>query len=100
MSSAWDITYSVRPPRAVFLNFPLNHQIGKPNDPKLQGRILLDALRAFEMFWQPGMMLTLPYVWDANDTSWEEEDYGPGVQLYGVGRAIQEGFVEQKLKRA
>lgn len=100
LSSAWDITYSVRPPRAVFVNFPLNHQIGKPNDPKLQRRILLDALKAFELFWQPGMMLTLPYVWDANDTSWEEKDYGPEAQLYGVGRAVQEGFVEQKLKRA
>jgi hypothetical protein len=48
MSSAWDVTFSVRPPRAVFLDFPLNHQTGKADEPELQRRILLDALRAFE----------------------------------------------------
>ena len=100
MSSAWDVTFAVRPPRAVFVNFPLNHETGKANDPKLQRQILLDALRAFELFWAPGMMLTLPYVWDAQDASWEERDFGPGFELYGVGEAMQEGFAERKLGRA
>ncbi len=100
MSSAWDITFAARPPRAVFVNFPLNHQTGKANDPKLQRQILLDALRAFELFWTPGMMLTLPHVWDPQDASWEEKDFGPGFELYGVGEAMQEGFAERKLGRA
>ncbi len=100
MSSAWDITFAVRPPRAVFVNFPLNHETGKPGDPALQRRILLDAFRAWEMFWAPGQMLSLPYVWDAKDRSWEEKDFGPGFELYGVGTAMQEGYAEQKLKRA
>ncbi len=100
MSSAWDITFAARPPRAVFVNYPLNHQTGKVNDPKLQRQILLDALRAFELLWTPGMMLALPYVWDSQDASWEEKDFGPGFELYGVGEAMQEGFAERKLGRA
>lgn len=100
MSSAWDITFAVRPPRAVFVNFPLNHETGKAGDPALQRRILLDALRAFEALWAPGMMLTLPYVWDPEDASWEEKDFGPGFELYGVGQAMQEGFHERGLTRS
>lgn len=100
LSSAWDVTFAVRPPRSVFVNFPLNHQTGKANDPALQRRILLDALRAFEQLWAPGMMLTLPYVWDSEDMSWEEKDFGPGFELYGVGGAMQEGFAERALDRS
>jgi hypothetical protein len=100
MSSAWDITMSVRPPRAVFVNFPLNHQTGKANDPALQRRLLLDALRAFETLWMPGQMLCLPYVWDANDRTWEDVDYGPNAVGYGVGRSVQDEFAEHTLGRA
>jgi hypothetical protein len=100
MSSAYDITAAVRPPRAVFLNFPLNHETGKAGDPVLQRRILLDAFHAFETLWAPGQILTLPYVWDPDDRSWEEHDYGPGFQLYGVGHAIQDDFAERKLDRS
>lgn len=100
MSSAWDITFAVRPPRAVFVNFPLNHQTGKANDPPLQRRILLDALKAFETLWAPGQILCLPYVWDPNDTTWEGKDFGAGFELYGVGEAMQEGYAEHPLRRA
>jgi hypothetical protein len=100
MSSAWDITFAVRPPRAVFVNFPLNHQTGKANDPGLQRRILLDAFRAFETLWAPGQMVSLPYVWDPDDRTWEEKDFGHGFELYGVGAAMQEGFAERTLSRA
>ena len=100
MSSAWDVTHAVRPPRAVFLNFPLNHETGKANDPALQRRILLDAFRAFETLWAPGQVLTLPYVWDPADRSWEDTDFGPGVELYGVGASMQQGFGERTLGRA
>jgi hypothetical protein len=75
MTSALDITRSVKPPRAVFVNFPLGHQTGKPNDPDLQRRIVTDAMRAFATIDAPGAIVELPYVWDANDRSWEERDY-------------------------
>jgi hypothetical protein len=100
MSSAWDVTFEVRPPRAVFVNFPLNHQTGKPHDAALQRRILLDAFRAFETLWAPGQMLTLPYVWDPADRSWEAKDWGPGFEPYGVGTSAQEGFAERTLARS
>jgi hypothetical protein len=100
MSSAWDLTFSVRPPRAVFVNFPLNHETGRAGDAPLQRRILLDAFRAFETLWAPGQMLSLPYVWDPNDRSWEDTDWGPGFEPFGVGSSVQEGFAERKLGRA
>ncbi len=100
MSSAWDLTFSVRPPRAVFVNFPLNHQTGKANDPALQRRILLDAFQAFERLWAPGQILTLPYVWDPKDRRWEDTQWGPGFEPYGVGTSMQGGFSERTLERA
>jgi hypothetical protein len=78
MTSARDITQAVKPPRAVFLNFPLGHQTGKPGDVELQRRIVTDAMRAFETITAPGTIVELPYVWDADDRSWEEIDYTKG----------------------
>lgn len=78
MTSALDITRAVNPPRAVFLNFPLGHQTGKPNQPDLQRQILRDALRAFETIERPGTIVELPYVWDENDRTWEATDYTDG----------------------
>lgn len=78
MTSALDITQAVKAPRAVFVNFPLGHQTGKPNQPDLQKRIVTDAMRAFEAITQPGTILELPYVWDSNDRAWETRDYTKG----------------------
>ena len=78
MTSALDITRAVRPPRSVFINFPLGHQTGKPNDPALQRAIVLDALAAAGKISAPGEVITLPYVWDEEDDSWEETDYRKG----------------------
>jgi hypothetical protein len=75
MTSALDITQAVNPPRAVFLNFPLGHQTGKPHDLALQRQIVRDAMRAFETISQPGTIVTLPYVWDPHDRDWESTDY-------------------------
>jgi hypothetical protein len=75
MTSALDITRSVNPPRAVFVNFPLGRQTGKPHQPDLQLQIVRDAMSAFETIDKPGTMVELPYVWDENDRRWEETDY-------------------------
>ena len=76
ISSALDITSSVRPPRAVFINFPLGHQVGKPFDPDGQRRIILDALHVLETAPEPGTLVELQYKWDERDPldSWEEEE--------------------------
>ena len=78
MTSALDITLAVKPPRAVFVNFPLGHQTGPPDQPELQRQIVIDAMRAFETIKSPGSIVELPYVWDENDRTWEERDYTNG----------------------
>ena len=78
MTSAIDITQAVKPPRAVFVNFPLGHQTGRPNDTAIQRQIVRDAMRAFETIATPGDIVQLPYVWDLNDRSWETRDYTKG----------------------
>lgn len=78
MTSALDITQSVKAPRAVFVNFPLGHQTGRPNDPAIQRAIVRDAMRAFESISTPGEIVRLPYVWDRRDASWETRDYTKG----------------------
>ena len=78
MTSALDITQAVKPPRAVFVNFPLGHQTGPPDQPDLQRQILMDAMHAFETIKSPGTIVELSYVWDENDRTWEDSDYTKG----------------------
>ena len=78
MTSAYDITRAVNPPRAVFVDYPLGHQTGKPDDADNQRAIVRDALAAFDTISKPGTIVILPYVWDANDRRWKETDYTPG----------------------
>lgn len=76
LSSAPDITSFVKPPRTVFVNFPLGHQAGRPFDPEGQTRIILDALHLLETATTPGTLVQLQYKWDENDPldSWEDEE--------------------------
>jgi D-proline reductase (dithiol) PrdB len=67
-----DITEAVKPPRAVFVNFPLGHQTGKPFQPELQKSIVKDALNALYTIKEPGTIVALPYRW-AEDDSWEKD---------------------------
>ena len=78
MTSALDVTQSVKPPRAVFVNFPLGHQTGKPDRPDLQRAIIRDAFHALETITEPGSVVSLPYVWDEGDDTWEDREYRPG----------------------
>jgi hypothetical protein len=54
----------VKPPRSVFVNFPLGHQCGRPGDIDLQIRILKDALNVLAKATTPGEVVDLPYEWD------------------------------------
>jgi len=51
-------------PRNVFVDFPLGHQCGKPNDVELQTKILKDTLNVLASATTPGEMVDLPYKWD------------------------------------
>jgi hypothetical protein len=61
-----------------FLNYPLGHQTGKPDDREGQRAIVRDGLSAFETITRPGTIVELPYVWDPNDRGWEESNYTRG----------------------
>ena len=73
VSSARDVTESVKPPRSVFLNFPLGHTMGKPFDRGLQISIIKDAFGALKSITEPGTIIDLPYQWDEGDDGWEGE---------------------------
>ena len=75
IGSAKDIMVAVKAPRAVFVNFPLGHNTGKPFDRELQMSILKDALSALATIEQPGTIVDLPYQWSEDD-SWEEPARG------------------------
>ena len=63
IGSCRDMMALVKPPRAVFVDFPLGHQCGKPNDAALQRRILQDALEALVKLSNSGQMIDLSYQW-------------------------------------
>lgn len=67
MSSALDITKAANPPRAVFLDYPLGHTAGKPNQPDLQREILVQTLEGFTSLTEPGSIKMLPFRWDEED---------------------------------
>ena len=71
LTSARDITRAAWPPRAAFLDYPLGHTSGRPNDPEINRSIMVDALRAFETIAAPGTIVDLPYRW-ADDDAWKD----------------------------
>jgi hypothetical protein len=71
MSSALDITRAVNPPRAAFLDYPLGHTTGKPDEPELQRAILVEALKGFTELTTPGSIKRLPFRW-SEDEAWKE----------------------------
>ncbi|REJ86261.1 MAG: hypothetical protein DWQ36_09915 [Acidobacteria bacterium] len=58
------------PPRAVFVDYPLGHTSGKPDDPADQDAILEAALRLLEAAVAPGTIVDLDLRW-AEDDSWK-----------------------------
>jgi hypothetical protein len=63
MTSAWSITASANPPRAAFLDFPLGHTSGRPDEPQEQLEIMRDALALFRTIDAPGTVAPLDYRW-------------------------------------
>ena len=77
MSSAYSVTAAVRPPRAVYLDFPLGHTAGKAHDRALQRRVLRDTLDALATIDTPGTIRRLPHRW-AEDDAWKDSVRRPG----------------------
>jgi len=72
LGSALDIFQSARPPRAVFVDYPLGHSAGRPFDAADQRAILRAALDAFATLSSPGEIRVLPNRWDT-DESWRDD---------------------------
>ena len=64
VSTGRDLSLQVKPPRTVFVNFPMGNPFGKPYDASQQRTILLDALHALESVKAGGELIDLPYEWD------------------------------------
>jgi len=71
MASALDIIAAGRPPRTVFLDYPLGHTAGKPFDRADQQRVLRATLAAFEQMGSPGQRVLLEGSW--SQPAWRAE---------------------------
>jgi D-proline reductase (dithiol) PrdB len=58
-----EVALEIRPPRAVFLNFPFGTIFGRAHSIPLQRAICEDLLRAIKSMDHPGRLLELPYRW-------------------------------------
>ncbi|HEX6512944.1 MAG TPA: hypothetical protein VF157_11625 [Chloroflexota bacterium] len=73
MSTLYELSHGFKPPRTVFLDFPLGCTAGKPNEPELQRQVLRDALRLAPEFRDPWRIMELPYQFSADgNRDWEE----------------------------
>ena len=73
MSCLWEVSMAFKPPRTIFLDFPIGCPAGKPNDPNLQREILRAALLSVTQFGEPWKMVELPFQWSADGSrDWEE----------------------------
>ena len=83
MTSARDISASAGVPRGAFLDYPLGHTAGRPNQPELNHSIMADALAAFEAIDEPGAIVDLSYHWAGSD-DWKDEAMRPLVPQPGA----------------
>lgn len=73
MSTLWEVSKAFKPPRTVFLDFPLGCPAGKPHEPELQRAILRAALAAAPAFGSRWKLVELPFQWSADGgRQWEE----------------------------
>jgi len=70
ISTAKDISESVRTPRSVFLDFPQGYTTGKIGDQKLAIDIVKAALNLIDTV-EEETLTTLPYRW-GDDDSWKD----------------------------
>ena len=90
MSSARDITASVHPPRATYLDWPLGHTSGKPGAPVLNLEVMRATLAAFETIHEPGTIVDLPFPWAADD-DWKDRVMRPRPADAGAPTAARVG---------
>ena len=74
MTCLLEVSQAFKPPRTVFLDFPMGCPAGKPRERSLQREILRSALRAAPEFGPPWKIFELPLQWsDDGSREWEDE---------------------------
>jgi hypothetical protein len=74
LSTVWDITSAIKPPRACFLDFPIGCPAGRPHAAEQQREILTAALNQAPKFGDEWRLHELPFQWSADGSrDWEEE---------------------------
>lgn len=68
MGTAYDILATCKPPRAVFLDYPLGNTSGRPFAPDEQSAITRSAVEALNGIREPGTILPLNRVWSEDET--------------------------------
>ena len=68
VSTGRDLTELVRPPRSLFVNFPMDNPFGPPNRPDHQRQILLAALELASGDIAPGEIVDLGDTWPTDFT--------------------------------
>jgi len=76
MTSAWDITAAVAPPRSVYVHAPLGHQTGVVGDREGNRALVRGALEAGLATPGPGRITRLAWRWPGDD-DWETRAYTP-----------------------
>jgi D-proline reductase (dithiol) PrdB len=59
-----EVAQQIRPPRALFINFPFGRTLGRAHARSLQESIVGDMVRALKTLDRPGKLVELPYQWD------------------------------------
>ncbi len=77
VSQVREHTQKIRPPRAVFVPFPLGMPLGAPDDAEQQHRVLATALETFRTPSGPVLV-------DVPDSEWEEPAAGAAIQASSV----------------
>ncbi len=78
--------HALKPPRALFLDFPLGCSCGRPGEPEQQREILREALRLAASEWPEWELRRLPFAWSADgDRGWEQHV----DNLYRLDREIR-----------
>ncbi len=72
MASALDIIEAGKPPRALFVDYPLGHTVGPPFDPDTQYQIVRAGIQCLETLTTPGEIQRLDVTWPEGD-GWREE---------------------------
>ena len=63
LSTGRDLTAQVKPPRSLFMNFPMGNNFGRPFDVNMQMAILRRALQLVHEAEEGGTLIDWPEQW-------------------------------------